>query len=624
MSIPVLQQVYEETRRLSIAGSGLANGDFRLKKLIEPLEKSAAKAPVFGKVAESIKKLIDSKPDESASSLLELNSLTSAILYTQGETGCEGELSPIETKDFGLSSSQTSARLLKPLIEALTTTGSGRMEVIKNAYEQGLFKDLRLIKPAVRAIDDTYAEIGDFMAEHVLPMFGQAILDDLKEGYDQKGKGDDARRLRLMHKLDPEGTRPLVEKALEEGSKEVKVVAIECLGGVESSIPFLLEQAKARAADVRAAALRSLSSFGQSDVMEHLIKVISGPDVGMVTKNLKSRDHSKWRSLLLEEAGRRREELLSGKIKEKDKTKTQAAIDAKIEQLNQLFVSFDSDTDKEVVHFWKKIFNERDAWFKIEGLNQSGSHIVATSAEGLVTVGGKEGLNLVADAKDSLPQQLYNYALFAQVQSQTPKEVFNDLSPTYKNRPEGRTKEAKAAREKSEAISSVLQTVSGQTKYYSYRFWYGFGFRSFQLSLDGDAAVKIDPRWLDAAVELEDLDLVTSLVTRDHKKAIEALRSWLHEKRKDKKSHDYSLFGILERLIEVEAPNVTEEVIATIKFVEKSGKYFIANIARLIPHLPPEDLPKLEAILPELSADALDLVAGGIDELKQRSKEKGK
>jgi hypothetical protein len=131
MSIAVLNQVYDETRRLSIAGSVVAPGDFRLKKLVPPLEKAGEKAPVFAKVAQAIGKVVDSNEKSSAESLLELSTLVNAILYTQGETGIEGKLVPIETTDLGPQQTQASARLLKPLLEALTTTGSGRHEIIK-------------------------------------------------------------------------------------------------------------------------------------------------------------------------------------------------------------------------------------------------------------------------------------------------------------------------------------------------------------------------------------------------------------------------------------------------------------------------------------------------------------
>ena len=150
MSIPVLTQVYDELRRLAIAGSSVAAGDFRLKKLLPPLEQAGAKAPVFAKVAEAAGRLVESNEKTSAAALLEATSLVSAILYTQGETGIEGELQPVERPTSGLAKTQASARVLKPLLEALTTTGSGRMETIREAYDRGAFRDLRSISPAAR------------------------------------------------------------------------------------------------------------------------------------------------------------------------------------------------------------------------------------------------------------------------------------------------------------------------------------------------------------------------------------------------------------------------------------------------------------------------------------------
>ncbi|MBI3467053.1 MAG: hypothetical protein HY000_28900, partial [Planctomycetes bacterium] len=97
MSIVILTQVYDEMRRLAIAGSVVAGGDFRLKKLIAPLEQAGAKAPVFVKVAQAVKAVVDAQEQTSAPALLELTTLVNAILYTQGETGAAGTLEPIET-----------------------------------------------------------------------------------------------------------------------------------------------------------------------------------------------------------------------------------------------------------------------------------------------------------------------------------------------------------------------------------------------------------------------------------------------------------------------------------------------------------------------------------------------
>lgn len=108
MSLAALNHVYDEMRRLAIAGGNLASGDFRLKKLVQPLKASAAKAPVFGKVAEAVEKVVEALAQDSAAALLELSTLVTAILYTQGETGAAGKIEPIPTTDFGMPSSHTS------------------------------------------------------------------------------------------------------------------------------------------------------------------------------------------------------------------------------------------------------------------------------------------------------------------------------------------------------------------------------------------------------------------------------------------------------------------------------------------------------------------------------------
>ena len=166
--------------------------------------------------------------------------------------------------------SNASARVLKPLIDALTTTGSGRQEIIQDAHRRGAFKDLRLVNPAIGAIDDGYGEIADYVADHILPMYGRTIYPKLAEGIDIKGRGGHVRRLRSMHKLDPEAAREHVEAALEGGSKEMKVAALACLGTSPSDLNHLLEQAKAKAKDVRKTAIEGLARSTDPAAIEAL------------------------------------------------------------------------------------------------------------------------------------------------------------------------------------------------------------------------------------------------------------------------------------------------------------------------------------------------------------------
>src|SRR5688500_19498959 len=117
MSLALIDESARGVRRLAIAGSPLAVGDLRLKKLIAPLEQAGAKVPVFGQVAKAIADLVNGTEADSAGNLLSLSTLLNAILYTQGQTGAEGDLRELETFGASCTSTKTTARVLKPLVE---------------------------------------------------------------------------------------------------------------------------------------------------------------------------------------------------------------------------------------------------------------------------------------------------------------------------------------------------------------------------------------------------------------------------------------------------------------------------------------------------------------------------
>src|SRR5712671_1858618 len=96
MSLALIQESAKEVRRLAIAGSPLAVGDFRLRKLMAPLEQAGAKVPVFAQVAKGISDLVNGKEADSAANLLSLSTLINAILYTQGQSGAEGAFGELE------------------------------------------------------------------------------------------------------------------------------------------------------------------------------------------------------------------------------------------------------------------------------------------------------------------------------------------------------------------------------------------------------------------------------------------------------------------------------------------------------------------------------------------------
>lgn len=640
MSIAALNQVYDEMRRLAIAGGNLASGDFRLKKLVEPLKASAAKAPVFGKVAEAVEKVVEAPAKESATALLELSTLVTAILYTQGETGAAGKIAPILTADFGMPSSNTSARTLKPLIEALTTTGSGREEIIKDAHQRGAFKDLRLVRVTLNAIDDVYGPIADFVADQILPTYGKAIYDDLVKDYDPKAKGGAVRRLKLMHRLDPEKTREHVQAALDSGSADMKVTAIECLKGSKEALPFLLEQAKAKSTDVRRAALGAMAEFTDREVVDALIAALSGKVTEPQTvEEMIESGRGADIALAAEAASQNRSPrlltyLLTGAETRLDGLATIMKKHAShlLQQLYQLLQCFATRDDDRTIAFLTKCFERRDEIGQLKG-DIDGQQFNRRVAELLVRSNLKPIVKMVANAHATLSPEVFDWALMAAVRSSKPKEVYDLFAPYYlvktnsKKLPPARrplrarppAAEAQvASSQKRESVRELLSVLSG--RHLSMGHPYGnSSYSSCDETIKGDESGKeLDPRWLDAAVESEDLEMVQVLARPKHKGACELLSAAADQMLKKKGEPDYELAGILETMIRIEHPRLVELFLPALKKSAntKRSYYYYYGLPRLIPLLPKSAAPQIEALLPTLGDAAVDQIAPYLAELQ--------
>lgn len=609
MSIAVLTQVYDETRRLAIAGSNLASGDFRLKKLVPPLEAAAAKAPVFGKVAEAINRLVESDTKTSADALLELNTLVSAVLYTQGETGVAGELTPIESSDFGLPTSNASARLLKPLIEALTTTGSGREEMIKDAHQRGAFKDLRLVRLAVAAIDDPYAPIADYIADNVLPLYGKAIYEDLRTTYNPKAKGGQVRRLHLMHKLDPEQTHELVEQALEAGSADMKVAAIECLAGKEESLSYLLEQAKAKSSDVRRAALKALATFDNEEVLATLIKALSGNDLAIAAEPASQNRSPKLLAFLLEQTEKELRELLALKDKEKLKKATT--------HFYNLLLCFAGRDDRQSLALLGKLFDQREAIGALKG-ETDGQDINRRIASLMIKSGDKSALKQITDAHATLSSEVLDRAILAAVLTRKPKEVYDLFAPYYTAATE-KKKKSDASSQKRDVLRQVLTYLSeGRRHAYGYRY---FGYDLDAIELGEQAkSIELDPRWLEAAVATSDTDMVLNLARPKHKPTHDYLSKVLGEMLAKKGDLDYQAWQVMETILRVEHPQAVEHFMAALnKAAGKKQHYYSYWLVRLVPMLPKSAAPQIEALLPSMHEKLVDQIAPYLAELQAKT-----
>jgi hypothetical protein len=591
MSIAILTQVYDETRRLAVAGSVVAPGDFRLKKLVAPLEQAGARAPVFVRVAEAVKAVADGDAKSSPGALLELATLVNAVLYTQGETGAPGELRPIETTDLGAPAAQASARVIKPLLEALTTTGSGRLELIRDAHARGAFRDLRLVKPALAAIDDVYGEIADFVAENVLPIYGKAILLELRSGFDIKGNTGHARRLKLMHALDPAGTRELVKQALDAGSKEVKVAAVECLGADPEDLSYLIEQASAKAQDVRQAAYRALANLGEEAAVVALRQAALGKDLNLAARALRDSRAPAIVAFIIAETDRE----IAALSKPKDKKE----VSKKLTRASTLLGCLAERDDKESEAFLLKLFARRDELAKVKGDSHSGTDL-NTQIVGLLSAGPPSLQRALAQAHALLTPEELAPAFAAARRSLPVASVYELFSSYLTARVDEKKKQRDPAWARREAIIDALGGSHVQYPRYVNREF-----------------PPLDPRWVDLAVSFKHVGLLGAIGHRDHP-ASEAFLKTEFDAALKAKAPD-RIYPAVTVMVLLRHPIAAEALVAAYEKTIGKPDGYTYWYHYLVPELPKAAIPKLEALVPKLKDREADAWVRLIEELRNKN-----
>lgn len=602
MSIAVLTQVYDEMRRLAIAGSVVAGGDFRLKKLIAPLEQAGAKAPIFAKVGQAVKALVESNEQTSSDALLELATLVNAILYTQGETGAAGPIEPIQTTNLGPQTTQASARMLKPLLEALTETGSGRLEIIKDSFERGAFRDLRLVRPALGALDDPYPEIAEFVADKVLPLYGLAILPELKAKFDLKGKAGHLRRLNLLHRLDPAGTRDTVKQALESGSKEMKVVAIECLGDSPDDLAYLLEQAKAKNKEVRGAAFQALGRMSSDAATDVLQQALSSDDIHLVVAPVSASHDPKLLKFVISSCEAELEALF--------KTKDKKAISQHADRLSSLLECLRERVDRASEKLLLDIFSRRSALAAVKG--DYGGQNVNELVIGLLTDGSKAMQNALIEAHATLDGPALESAFFIARLSRKPAEVYDLFAPYLTARVDEKKKQRDPAWAKRQIIcDAITGDVNGFSNRKLGQCMVTITYKEDRVKTDWD------PRWLDLALRIKNVELVCSLARPGHAQTNAILSEEFVRLRKSK-DHDAS-HNVLKTMVRINHPEAVDCIMEKLAKLAKGdhawGLYWFGP---LIADLPKSAVPRLEELVPQLNEKLADQLLDYVTMLKNK------
>ena len=276
MNLTPLYDVKERLEHAAIAGTGLIAEDFRLKRAIDALAPLAAASPVFAKIKACADELLTVPAEERAAQLLDLLGLVDAVAYTQGAVGVQGELSPLPQGNGTYV--HASYGQLQPLIIALTGTGSGRMTVIQDAWENHPddFADFRVLPHVVAALGNTYSELAD-LAENILAAQGASVIPLLKKDFAPDGKKEMVRRVRLIAKLAGAQENEWFRAVLPDSKKNVREMLITVLSLSQDNTQLLLDLSRSERGNLKNTAQISLTymnapearAFWEAEIKKH-------------------------------------------------------------------------------------------------------------------------------------------------------------------------------------------------------------------------------------------------------------------------------------------------------------------------------------------------------------------
>lgn len=259
-----LQPLYEVKERLQnclLAGLSLIDEDFRLKRAVEQFAPLSSLSPVFGKIQAGLLKLLNPETSDRGGVLMDCLALLSAVCYTQGQTDIEGELAPLRPAG-GMAYIQAPYSELKPLCDALTQTGSGRYEILRQAVEMksSILRDFRIFPLLIQALGDHYSEIAE-LAKGYLTTCGEGILPMLKQGFDPKGGKGMVRRLQVVETLAAQTENEWYRSLLEEADKEVRIEAIHALRFTQENGAFLCDLVRSEKGNAQKSARWALAEM---------------------------------------------------------------------------------------------------------------------------------------------------------------------------------------------------------------------------------------------------------------------------------------------------------------------------------------------------------------------------
>ena len=270
MNFEPLYELKNRLENVAVVGINLVKDDFRLKRAVEQVKEYSNAAKVFKQIYDMGNSLISTDDEDKCDLFLDLLALLDAVLCKQATTYSGAKPQEIKTiaknKDFYKELHYSE---LSPLIYAFTETGGGRLNIIMDAIESSpeIMKDFRVKTYMIHGLSDKYSEISDRMAEE-LKKQGKEVIPLLKDGFDPQGKREMISSLEIIASICKEEENDFYKYCIENGSKEIKEIAIGFLMYDQNNIDYILDLTKTEKGKLKNKAFEALSYMSDNRAAE--------------------------------------------------------------------------------------------------------------------------------------------------------------------------------------------------------------------------------------------------------------------------------------------------------------------------------------------------------------------
>ncbi|MCI8669027.1 MAG: hypothetical protein HFI34_05845 [Lachnospiraceae bacterium] len=266
-----LNPLYELKERLEssvIAGVSLLSEDFRLARAVEQMEPLSKASPVFSKIYQSSRELLSETCTNKEDTLLDILAFVEAVLTTQAVSSVEGELKPLPATE-GKAYSDAPYSLLAPILEALTTSGSGHYSLIVETHDRNpeIFSDYRLKTALVAGLNAGYSELAERIEEW-LSAEDASILPLLKKDFNPKGKKEMVRRIHVIEAIAGAKENAWFLSVLDQAEKEVRAAIIYALCHSQENTELLMGLTKTEKGNCKKAAMWALARMENTENRE--------------------------------------------------------------------------------------------------------------------------------------------------------------------------------------------------------------------------------------------------------------------------------------------------------------------------------------------------------------------